>query len=200
MVKPGYWPRSSKKITLISDHHKESMCLVLHIIASSKWLCWSIDIKSPFLQNKNIELFTKPPKEADCQDTTLWKLNTTIYRLNDASRIWYPAVFIWHNNSKVNGLLCTHVDNFFFGETELVLNKVINPITCVFTIGSGHCAALKYLGLNIIQSHSKIIIDQVNYIKSINYIAISNDRKKQKDDLLFKEENDNIITLERQLG
>ena len=36
---------------------KESICLVLNVIASSKWLCWSIDIKSVFLQNKNIELF-----------------------------------------------------------------------------------------------------------------------------------------------
>ena len=78
---------------ILSDstiYSKESMCLVLNIIASSKWLCWSIDIKSPFLRNKNIELcMLKPPKEADSQNTTLWKLNTTIYRLNDASRSWY---------------------------------------------------------------------------------------------------------------
>ena len=26
-----------------------------------------------------------------------------------------PTVFIWHNQSKVNRLLCTHVDNFLFG-------------------------------------------------------------------------------------
>ena len=61
----------------------------------------------------------------------------TIYRLNDASRSWYlnvkkeliglgaivcksdPAVFIWYNQPKVNGLLCTHVDEFLFGGTEL---------------------------------------------------------------------------------
>ena len=36
---------------------KESMCLILNIIVSSKWLCWSIDTKSAFLQNKNIEFF-----------------------------------------------------------------------------------------------------------------------------------------------
>ena len=33
-------------------------------------------------------------------------------------------------------------------------------------------AAKKYLGLNIIQSNSEIIIEQVNYIKSVDYIAI----------------------------
>ena len=83
------------------------MRLILNIIASSKWLYWSIDIKSEFLQNKTY-----------CQDTTLWKLSTTIYELNDASRSWYlnvekeliglsaivyksdPAIFVWHNQSK----------------------------------------------------------------------------------------------------
>ena len=78
------------KFGILSDSptcSKDSMRLVLNIIASSKWLCWSIDIKSAFLQNKNIDrvVYVKPPKEADCQDTTLWKLNTTIYGLNDAS-------------------------------------------------------------------------------------------------------------------
>ena len=33
-------------------------------------------------------------------------------------------------------------------------------------------AALKYLGLNISQSNSEIIIEQVNYIKSVDYSAI----------------------------
>ena len=35
---------------------------------------------------------------------------------------------------------------------------------------------------------------------SVFYIAISNDRKRQKDDSLCKEENDNIRTLVGQLG
>ena len=188
-------------------------------LAQKKGPKWSINIKSAFLQNKNIDrvVYVKPPKEADCQDTTLWKLNTTIYGLNDASRSWYlnvkkeligldaivcksdPAVFIWHNQSKVNGLLCTHVDDFLFGGTELFLNEVINPIKRVFTIGSEHCAAIKYLDLNISQSNSEIIIDQVNCIKSVKYIVISNNRKNQKDELLCKEENDIIRTLVGQL-
>ena len=70
------------------------MCLILNITATSKWLCWSKDIKSAFLQNKNIDrvVHVKTPKEANCEDTTLRKLNTTIYRLNDVSRSWYLNV------------------------------------------------------------------------------------------------------------
>ena len=147
----------------------------------------------------------------------LWKLNTTIYGLSDALRSWDlnvkkelielgaivskydPVIFIWYNQSKVNELLCTLVDDFLFGETELFLNKVINPIKHVFTIESEHFAAFMYLGLNTSQCHSEIAMDQVNYIKSVDYIAISNDRKNRKDDLLCKEETDNLKTLVAQL-
>ena len=90
-----------------------------------------------------------------------------------------PAVFIWHNQSKVNGLLCTHIDDFPFGGTKLFLNKVVDPIKRVLTIGSEHCAAFKYLGLIISQSNSEIIIDQVNYIISVDFFTKSNDRKDQ---------------------
>ena len=86
------------------------------------------------------------------------------------------AVFIWHNQSKVNGLLCTHVDDFLFGGIKIF----INLIKRVFTIGSEqHCAAFKYLGLNISQSNSEIIIDQINYIKSVDYSAISNNKNRK---------------------
>ena len=118
-------------------------------------------------KNKDRVAYVKPSKEAHCQDTTLWKLNTTIYRLNDASRSWYlnvkieliglhaivcksePAVFIWHNQSKINGLLCTNVNDFLIGGTAIFLDKIINPIERAFTIGSEHYAAFKYLGVNI---------------------------------------------------
>ena len=57
-----------------------------------------------------------------------------------------PAVFIWHYQSQVSYYP-------FLGELNFV-QIVINPIKCVFTIGSEHCAAFKYLGLNISQSNS----------------------------------------------
>ena len=56
-----------------------------------KWHCFSIDIKTAFLQKKNIDrdVYVKPSKEAECNVNVLWKLNTTIYGLNGASRSWY---------------------------------------------------------------------------------------------------------------
>ena len=84
---------------------------------------------------------------------------------------------------------------------ETFFSKVINLVKHVFTMGLKHCAAFKHLGLNISQSNFEIILDQVNYINTVDVNAISNDRKKkQKDDLLCKEENDNIRALVGQLG
>ena len=101
LVAKGFQEDNPDILSDSSTCSKESMALILNIIASSKWLCWSIDLKSAFLQNKNIDrvVYVKPPKEADCQDTTLWKLNTTTYRLDDASISWYLNVekeFWWH--------------------------------------------------------------------------------------------------------
>ena len=62
-------------------------------------------------------------------------------------------------------------------ELNFFLNKVINTIKRVFTIGSEHRAGFKYLVLNISRSNSEIIIDQVNYMKSVDHIIISNDKK-----------------------
>ena len=62
------------------------------IFASNKWAINAIDIKCAFLQGKSIErdIYVLPPKEFD--DGNLWKLNTTVYGLKDASRIWYLKV------------------------------------------------------------------------------------------------------------
>ena len=48
-----YFPRDNSNI--LSDSptwSKESMRLVLNIIASSKWLCWSTDTKQRFYKTK----------------------------------------------------------------------------------------------------------------------------------------------------
>ena len=71
---------------------KESLKIVIAIIIINGWEITSLDIKSAFLQGKEIsrDLFVKPPKEAKTDN--LWKLLKTVYGLNDASRTWYLHV------------------------------------------------------------------------------------------------------------
>ena len=65
---------------------KEGLRVALNTIASHKWKLNSIDVKTAFLQGKNIErdVFVKPQKEA--ATSKLWKLNKCVYRLADGSR------------------------------------------------------------------------------------------------------------------
>ena len=68
---------------------KENLRLLLVIASSNHWQIKSLDIKSAFLQGKEIEqeVFLKPPKEAGTG--ILWRLNKTIYGLVGASRKFY---------------------------------------------------------------------------------------------------------------
>ena len=39
-----------------------------------------------------------------------------------------PALFVWHHNNKLNGIICTHVDDFFYCGTSQFFEQVIKPI------------------------------------------------------------------------
>ena len=72
---------------------KEISKLLATIGSSERWKIRSLDIKSAFLQGKEIQrnICLKPPKEAGC-DGKLWELKKTVYGLGDANRKWYLKV------------------------------------------------------------------------------------------------------------
>ena len=71
---------------------KETFRLVLAIVVTSRCKVHLLDIKSAFLQGKNIdcELYLKPSSEAGTKN--LQKLNISAYRLCDAPRAWYLSL------------------------------------------------------------------------------------------------------------
>ena len=103
---------------------KQSLRLILSVIAQKKWKINSVDIKTAFLQGEKIqrEVYLQPPKEANSTGK-IWKLNKCVYGLADASLKWYekvkktlkecggqvsktdPAVFYWHNSNGLDGIL-----------------------------------------------------------------------------------------------
>ena len=72
---------------------KESMRLILALLASNRWPCNAIDIKSASLQGKQIgrPAFLIPPPEFQEQNI-VWKIKACIYGLSDASRKCYLGV------------------------------------------------------------------------------------------------------------
>ena len=61
---------------------KENLRLVLAICACYSWTLFSLDVKSAFLQGKQIDraLFVKPPAEAHTE--YVWELNKALYGNN----------------------------------------------------------------------------------------------------------------------
>ena len=64
----------------------------LAVLKTNSWCLKSKDAKTIFHQGKEIEqeVYTCPPKEANTNN--VWKLQTSVYGLADASRYWYLQV------------------------------------------------------------------------------------------------------------
>ena len=115
---------------------KECMRIVLTTVATNGWTLHAIDVKSAFLQGKQINriLHFKPPPEVHtCTENKLfWRLKKCVYGLNDAARMWYFSVwekleelgcvrssvdygvFMWYEGEKLAGLIDIHVDDFLW--------------------------------------------------------------------------------------
>ena len=172
---------------------KESLRVVLAVIATNGWECNSLDVKTAFLQGKKLEreVFLDPPKKAEVLKGKIWKLNKCVYGLSDASREWYltvrqelkhlggrvskhdQAIFTWHDRSRLSGVIATHVDDFCWAGTKEFQSKVIGSIRKVFRIKSEESQCFKYLGLDIAQLGDSLCVRQDNYVKSIEILPLS---------------------------
>ena len=114
---------------------KESIHIVLAIIASKGWKCRMLDVKTAFLQGEQLDrnVYIKLPKEAET--TSVWKLRKCVYGLNVASWYWYncvteeltkiglekskydKALFYWRQQGRCEGVLAIHVNDFLYGRS-----------------------------------------------------------------------------------
>ena len=102
-----------------------------------------MDIKTAFCrESQQKEIFINQPNEA--KTNKLWKLKTKVYGLCDAPREWYlsvkkellatgcvksrydGAIFHWHKENTLQGILAAHVDDFCWTGTKLFQNIVSN--------------------------------------------------------------------------
>ena len=182
---------------------KEVLRVSLTIFLSQSWSLNSIDIKSAFLQGKEInrQVYLKPPKNF-AREGKVWLLKKIVYGLSDASKSWYtrvkellklnvniskydPGLFMYQYRGTLHGLLVTHVDDFLWGGTDVFVENVIKPLHKIFEIGSINKKAFRYLGLDLKEGDSSIVISQSNYVDSIESLMERTlDGKKDKNDLL----------------
>ena len=164
---------------------KENLRLMFLLTSAHEWKVNSMDIRAAFLQGKPIErdVYLKPPKEAHTKK--IWKINITVYGLCDAPRAWYlsmmgeliktggvrskydNAIFYWHQNNVLQGMLSSHVDDFCWAGTEWFKENVIDIIRSKFAVSKEAIETFKYLGLMITQSRNGIQVHQKNYVEEI---------------------------------
>ena len=176
-------------------------------------------MKSAYLQGKPIErdVFLRPPPEFD--EGLLWQLNKTVYGLTDAARQWYlrlreellglgmsispldPALFSWHCNGKIQGILCLYVDDILWSGTSSFKSDVIDKLSDLFTISSSSSKEFKYIGLNIESlADGTSNIDQFDYIRTVEPVSLTKGRLNNKNSDLTEAEKREYRCLAGQLN
>ena len=187
---------------------RESVRILISVATAKKWTCNAVDVQAAYLQGNaiNRDVFIKPPVEYD--NGTVWKLKKTVYGLCDAARAWYLRVrdelislkvvmcsldntlFMWFYDGHLEGIICIYVDDFLWAGTERFKRLVIAKLHENFLIGSSESAAFKYVGLNISSIQDGVLVDQRQYIASLETIPISKSRSFQRDSTLSDVEID----------
>ena len=163
----------------------ETLKFCLAIMKFKKWNCYTLDVKTAYLQGDDIQrdVYLKPPGEGDWNG--LWKLKKTVYGLKDAAKAWYvkvvkvveelrgvrsrlePNIFFWREGEDIQGVLCTHVDDFCYGGTESFLRETIGKLREKLKVGEQESLRFKYIGVVVEQRESDLILHQWGYVNSI---------------------------------
>ena len=212
LVAPGY---EEDKAEIRSDSPtcmKNSVRMMLGIIAGKEWTIHSLDVKAAFLQGESIEreLYLTPPLEFR-KKGVIWKLNKVVYGLCDASRSWYlkvvsvltelgmtvgsleKAMFMFKTET-LEGLVLIHVDDMLFAGTEKFHEKVMNPLKNMLKISREDSVTFKYLGMSLCQKKGQILLSQSEYVKGLQPVLLGNEAMKDKERFADKKE----ITIFRQ--
>ena len=164
---------------------KTSLRIQFTLAAQNDWVLHSADVTAAFLQAQklNREILVKPPKQADMEGK-LWYLLKPMYGLGDASRLWYltikdhlleagckmldtdQAVFYYHHEDKLHGMLTMHVDDIQYCGTEQFDKNIIQPLKEKFKFGDFQRGEFKCLGWQVKHEDDDIIVDQNDYIKN----------------------------------
>ena len=88
-----------------------------------------------------------------------------------------PALFIWRNGDKLEGIIVLHVDYFLIAGTMAFYEYVVKQLTANFEAGKICKSQFDYIGLSIHQSDDGILVYQHKYIEALKDII--NDKESE---------------------
>ena len=103
-----------------------------------------------------------------------------------------PALFFWHKNGILSGLICIHVDDFIWAGTKEFKESIMKNLETHFKVGSMACGKFHYLGVSIVQMSESIRVTQKKYVQEVHEIEINSERAKQRKDELKIEEKQTL--------
>ena len=197
--------------------------ILLAIAATNKWSVMSSDVKSAFVQGRQLQgtVMLKPPREAETPKGMLWVLNVALYGLDDASWQFHfkckevfekmdmkqskldPALFYEaHEDGQLRKALVTHVDDFLHTASEQDQNKLTSRLGSIFEMGKVESRNFKYLGYRIIQDMEDFTIklDQAEYAEKLEMVKIPPERKKDPNQKLNAEEKTLMKQISGRIG
>ena len=90
------------------------------------------------------------------------------------------ALFYWHARGKLQGIICCHVDDFFFAGSRLFHERVIDHLRQTFKLSNESSNQMLYTGIEIIQSEHQITMHQNNYVKRIEPLEFEDMTKNRR--------------------
>ena len=182
---------------------KGAMRLFLSNAAIEGWTVKTTDIKSAFLQGKELDrdVYIRPPKESKAPKHVIWKLKHGLYGLKDGARQFYesvkeelinlgfiqckldPAVFYVHKDKKLIGMICCHVDDFLHAGANS-FDRLMKKLRERFSAGKVEEKAFKYIGFQVKQNESMIVLDHSGYIDKMKNSILDPKRASNKNEPL----------------
>ena len=108
------------------------------------------------------------------------------------------AILYWQYKNTLQGVVCSHVENFFWGGSQIFKNQVICAVLKKSQISHQERAAFTYLGLQMKQLPNVIHVQQSSHVSDISPIVIQKGRNKF--DTLTDDESHQLRVLAGQLN
>ena len=187
---------------------RNSRMLILQLIASQAWKLQSFDIKAALLQGQpqdsrvmGLEPTEEFRRQFNMKPDQILRLVKGAYGLVDAPFLWYqalrgellrlgmeeapwdPTVFVLRDATthRPKGVIGMHVDDGLCGgdsDFEALLRKLESK----YAFGSHKVGTFTYTGIEMSQKgDGSVIMSQSAYVRAVNPIKISPERKSQPD-------------------